>query len=282
MWRQLLIRGCLVLALLGFHTGISSAGDSPKATPQKSPLPSRNIGDLNWMTFREIVPQKINTVLLPVGTLEAHGVLNNGADNTVPEKLSQLIAERIDALVAPVIPYGVTGSLARFPGGIRIEPEVFEAYCEQVVRGLANCGFKNIIIVNGHGPNRQPLDQVAQRVSSQTPARILVFDWWTYTADITEEVYGQSGGHAGINETAAILAINPKLVESNRYSKELATPIDRAFTAYPYPSTILLYKAGEGYPDFDRRKAALFFEKVVDKCSRLIKDVIAKWDAAGL
>ena len=35
---------------------------------------------INWMEFREWVPAKINTVLLPLGTLEPHGVTANGAD----------------------------------------------------------------------------------------------------------------------------------------------------------------------------------------------------------
>ena len=39
---------------------------------------------MNWMEFREVVPAKVQTVLLPTGTVEAHGVANNGADVTVP------------------------------------------------------------------------------------------------------------------------------------------------------------------------------------------------------
>ena len=39
----------------------------------------RELADLNWMEFREVVPAKIRTVLLPTGTMEAHGVVNNCA-----------------------------------------------------------------------------------------------------------------------------------------------------------------------------------------------------------
>ncbi len=47
------------------------------------PLPAqstREMNDLNWMEFRELVPARIQTVLLPTGTMEAHGVANNGAE----------------------------------------------------------------------------------------------------------------------------------------------------------------------------------------------------------
>jgi hypothetical protein len=43
-------------------------------------LPSRELDDLNWMEFSEIVPAKVKTVLLTTGTVEAHGVVNSGAD----------------------------------------------------------------------------------------------------------------------------------------------------------------------------------------------------------
>ena len=72
---------------------------------------SRQLADLNWMEFRELVPSKIQTVLLPTGTLEAHGVINNGADTTAPADLAAGMAPRLNALVAPAVPYGLTGNL---------------------------------------------------------------------------------------------------------------------------------------------------------------------------
>ena len=39
---------------------------------------------INWMEFAEWVPGKIDTVLLPLGTLEPHGVTANGTDIFAP------------------------------------------------------------------------------------------------------------------------------------------------------------------------------------------------------
>src|SRR3990172_2393393 len=74
---------------------------------------SRRMDDLNWMEFREIVPAKVKTVLLTTGTLEPHGVVNNGADNLAPVRIAEAVAPEVNALLAPHIPYGVTGSMAR-------------------------------------------------------------------------------------------------------------------------------------------------------------------------
>jgi creatinine amidohydrolase len=61
-----------------------------------------------------------------------------------------------------------------------------------------------------------------------------------------------------------------------------AIPAPNTWSAYPFPSSILLYKEGEGYPTFDSDKARTFFNKVNDKIARLIEDTIQKWDLANL
>jgi creatinine amidohydrolase len=61
-----------------------------------------------------------------------------------------------------------------------------------------------------------------------------------------------------------------------------AIPESNTWNAYPFPSSILLYKEGEGYPDFDVAKAKTYFKKVNDKVARLIEETIAKWNMAGL
>ena len=244
-------------------------------------VPHRKLEDYNWMEFKLTVPSKVDTVLLVTGTLEAHGVGNNGADFTVPYHLCQLISDEVNAIIAPYIPYGRTVSLAPYSGGFGISEEVFKGYVREVLEGLATIGFKNIIIINGHGPNRQPVDEAATEIALARNVRCLTIDWWSYTADITTEVFGEDGGHAGVNENAAMLAVDPSLIHKEFYSEKLASPLDPSYTAIPSPSSILLYKAGEGYPNFDLDQAKLYMNKVAEKLAKLIKDTIRRWDEAG-
>ena len=98
-------------------------------------------------------------------------------------------------------------------------------------------------------------------------------------------VFGEDGGHAGNTETAYMMAIDPQLIQRKRYrGSKMATaiPAPNTWNAYPFPSSILVYKEGEGYPDFDLAKAKSYFTKVNDKVARLIGDTIRKWDSAGL
>ncbi len=244
---------------------------------------TRSLEELNWMEVRDLVPARVTTILIPAGILEAHGVVNNGADNLVPESLATRLAGRVNALVAPAIKYGVMGSLDEFPGTFGVAPPVFEAYATEVLRGLAGLGFRNIVVLNGHGPNGDPLRAAARRVFEETDARLIVMEWWTMTADLVEQIWGEAGGHAGNNETAAVLAIRPDLVHRDRYTgAEMSTPRPDGWTAFPFPSSILLYRPGQGLPDFDRAKARRYFDGTVDRLATVIADVIAKWDRAGL
>jgi creatinine amidohydrolase len=141
-------------------------------------------------------------------------------------------------------------------------------------------------MLNGHGGGQTAiLSALAQEVGRETQTRILVVNWWSYTSDVCQEVFGQDGGHAGNTETAFMMAVDPELVQPERYTgPEMATtiPAPNTWSAYPFPSSILLYKEGQGYPIFDPKLAQTYFDKVNDKVARLIEDTITKWNLAKL
>jgi creatinine amidohydrolase len=247
---------------------------------------TREMERINWLEFAEWVPAKIKTVLLPLGTLEAHGAIPNGTDIIAPVAIARAIAARVNAVIAPVVAYGFTGVLDAYPGSFTVPENVYREYVRAVLHGLARNKFRNIIMLNGHGGGQTAiLSVLAQEVGRETTTRILVVNWWSYCSDITKEVFGEDGGHAGNTETSYILAVDPSLVSETRYSgPEMATaiPAPNTWSAYPFPSSILLYKEGEGYPVFDPAKARTFFDKVNDKIAHLVEQTIKKWDMAGL
>jgi creatinine amidohydrolase len=271
----LIILSCCLTAILS-STAIAQTADV---------VSTREMSDINWMEFKEVIPSKINTVILPTGTLEPHGVINNGADITAPVAIARKIAREVNAMIAPVVPYGITGSMEAYPGAFSISEPTYRAYMREVIAGLAKNGFRNIIIVNGHGgPQTAVLTQVAAEVGQDKRVRTLVVNWWSFASDVTLAVFGEDGGHAGWNETAFVQAIDPKLVDRKRYSDQLATPNPPpgTYSAYPAPSSITLYKEGQGYVRFDQKKADDYFAKVTDKIAKLILDIRRKWDMAGL
>ena len=279
-------RGALLLMLCALGAAApqaQTARNSPE--PRDAVVSTREMDRINWMEFREVVPSKIQTVLLPTGTLEPHGVANNGADNTAPLAIARRIAPRVNAMIAPVLPYGITGSMEAYPGAFQITESAYRPFVKQIMEGLAKNGFRNIIVVNGHGgPQTAVLNSVAAEVSAERRVRTLVVNWWSFASDITKQVFGEDGGHAGWNETAFVQAVDPTLVHPERYKPELATayPAPGTWAAAPFPSSIGLYQPGQGYPRFDQKKADEYFRKVNDKVANLINDIVRKWDMAGV
>ncbi|HET9419180.1 MAG TPA: creatininase family protein [Chthoniobacterales bacterium] len=246
---------------------------------------TREMERINWLEFDEWVPAKIKTVLLPLGTLEAHGVTANGTDIIAPVAMAREIAPRVNAMIAPAIAYGFTGVLDAYPGSFTIPEAPYREYVRAVMTGLAKNKFKNLILLNGHGGGQTAiLAALAQEVGRETGTRILLVNWWSYCSDVTLEVFGEDGGHAGDNETAYVMAIDPALVDEKRFNRDMVTamPAPNTWSAYPFPSSIMLYNQSQGYPRFDSVKAKSYFAKVNDKIAQLIEETIRKWDMAGL
>jgi creatinine amidohydrolase len=257
------------------------------AQTEKDIVSTREMDRINWMEFKEVVPSRISTVLLPTGTLEPHGVINNGADNTAPFAIAKTIARRTNAMIAPTLSYGITGSLEAYPGAFQITESAYRPFVKQILEGLAKNGFRSIIILNGHGGGQTAvLQSIASEVAIEKHVRTMVINWWTFASDETKEVFGEDGGHAGNNETAFIQAIDPTLVHPERYKgPEMTTSLPSpagSWSAVPFPSSIELYQKNQGYPIFDAAKAELYYRKVTDKVANLIIDTVRKWDMAGL
>jgi len=272
-----------VAVLLAAGPGTWSAQSQSKPDPAKIPT-TREMNLLCWQEFGDLVPTGVDTVLVPMGSLEPHGVIPNGTDNIAPEAMARDIAERVNALVAPTLNYGVTASMKAYPGAVSISEEAYGPFAEQILQNLADNKFKNIIVLNGHGGNTTLLNQAATRVSAQSRVRILVVNWWSLADEITKSVFKQNGGHAGNNETAYVQAVVPAHVHPERYTKMMASPNAPAgaFYAVPVTSSIGLYEKDQGYPTFDPSQAKEYFRRVNELVAGLILDTVAKWDLAGV
>lgn len=163
--------------------------------------------------FREDVIGRIDTAILPTGSVEAHGQhCPLGTDNMAPWYFAQKIeAQHPDrVLILPAVPYGHTPDLNQFAGTISISSDTFRGYVADIGRGAAQWGMKNLILLNGHGGNTGAL-QAAMEDIAQENIRVVLVNWWL---DYSQQILGITSGqgHAGEDETSVMLAIAPDLV----------------------------------------------------------------------
>ena len=237
----------------------------------------RHLQRLNWLNVKKLVPGEIDTAILPVGTVEAHGSACLGTDNLIPETIAEGIAERINALIAPTVNYGITKSLYRYPGGFTIKPSTFRLYVRDVLDSLADSNFKNVILLNGHGGNNGDLKAIANEFHYEKKANIAVLHWWELCAEMTKEFFGHVGGHAGTDETAMVQAIDPSLADEKMHDNELAYNFRSGADVYPVPGSILLYVEGEGQPNFNVKQARQYREKVIEVVGEFTEMVLGRW-----
>jgi creatinine amidohydrolase len=235
------------------------------------------IDRLHWKELKRIVPDRTSTVLLPIGILEAHGASALGTDILIPERLAEMAAKKTGALVAPTIPYGVPGSLGGYPGTVGVRADVFSDYVLDVLHGLAATGFRSIFIINGHGGNNEDLKETARAGFQSTGAHGAVIHWWLEAADLTLEVFGGAGGHGGADETAAMLAIDPALVETRPKAVDAAFVVRPSVVTFPAPSSLLTYGEGAAPISYDEEKARDFLSKVAARIEELVEEIESRW-----
>lgn len=221
-------------------------------------------------------------MILPVGTIEAHGAIPLGTDNLIPEALADALAPTLSALVAPTVAYGVTNSLLPYPGSTTVSSATFRAYLFEAAAGLVDAGFGRIVLLNGHGGQSDEVAEVVARLFNEKRAYAVAVEWWGFCAELSREVYGEhASGHAGVEETAMVLATAPDLVDRERSPSVRRAPRRAGLRARPFPASVILDRpevGGDGAPDLDPEKAERFFRGCVSRLEEALRDVFLGWD----
>jgi creatinine amidohydrolase len=168
--------------------------------------------------FKELAG-KIDTVIIPVGSLEAHGMhCPLGTDNSIPERLCSDLEAKIGAevLIAPALNYGYTPSLTAFAGTVSIPAETLLSFYSELGTSFIRMGAKHIVFMNGHGGNIPMLTIACDRVAKAGGYALAISWWTTFSADILKICNTQ--GHAGEDETSLILAIDASLIDDSKRS----------------------------------------------------------------
>ena len=131
-------------------------------------LPSRYFADL---TQPEIAAQlkKNPFVILPCGSVEQHGPhLPTGTDTLAANIIAHAVAERMDGLVLPATPFGVTPMHMPFEGTITLTPDTYMRVQTETCVSTAKHGAKQLMIINWHEGNIPSL-AIAAEVAAPRP-----------------------------------------------------------------------------------------------------------------
>ena len=180
-----------------------------------STLPSRYFWEL---TQPEIAAQfrKNPLVILPAGSVEQHGPhLPTGTDIFASNVIGHAVAERMDGLVLPGGPLGVTPMHMPFEGTITLSPQTYIQVVAETCASTAKHGAKYLLILNWHEGNIPSLAIAAERLHREHNMTVLIVQ----ACYVAAELYGHECGgltHGGEIEALAVLACRPDLVHLDR------------------------------------------------------------------
>ena len=133
------------------------------------------IDDLTWPEIRDAIAAGKHTAIVYTGSSEQNGPhMVIGKHNIVAHYAAQRIAEQLgDALVYPVMPFSVTGTLSpktghmRFPGSVTIPAEAYAAVVRGVAQSALGAGFKVVALMGDHGGGQAELAKVAKELDAK-------------------------------------------------------------------------------------------------------------------
>jgi len=250
--------------------------------------PSMLIEDITSDKASKIIGT-IDTLILPVGTLEAHGPhCSVAADVIVPVKMAQeiekLAGDRV--YIAPIIPYGHTWHLKDFPGSHDIPGEILSEYVFQVLKGFySTWKIKYAVILNGHGGNDESLALAAEKAASMG-LKTIVLDWWSggfLTA--LEKVVPDMDGHAGEGETSLVWNVGEKYVDAKIIPKEdHVRPINKTIAGFSniYDPSFTAAVFRGAYMGRPSRASMEKGRRLNEESARVVVDLVDKFRSGNL
>ena len=182
---------------------------------------------LSDMTYKHVerLAARTDIALFPIAPTEAHGPhLPMSVDlisaNEITARAAGKLAEQgIETLIAPPLTYALADIANSFAGNITIRFETVANMVEDVCVGLAKWGFTRIMIICGHGEDRnlEAIIEGTVRAHRLATLSMAVSDWFMAglprIVPLCREAHPEWDWHAGEWETALLLLRRPDLVD---------------------------------------------------------------------
>lgn len=142
----------------------------------------------NWMQM-EAYLKNDQRVILVLGACEQHGYLSLLTDVRIPMALAKAASHTSGVIIAPPFNFGCSPYFLNYPGTISLRLHTYLDVVEDVLRSLYDTGFRQIVILNGHGGNTPVKTHLVELMNKLPDLEIRWYAWWTTqtVADIAKK-----------------------------------------------------------------------------------------------
>jgi creatinine amidohydrolase len=176
--------------------------------------------ELKFLTWPDVESylETDDRIIVPLGSTEQHGPRAVfGTDHLIPEAIGREVADKTATIVAPTIAIGMSIHHLEFKGSLTFRPSTMIHVFRDIIWSLQQGGFKRILILNGHGGNRNTMQAMLSEVGNEMLDMKIKFRCWWETdgvKDYLDEHFGvREGHHAAPSETSQIMYLYPDVVK---------------------------------------------------------------------
>lgn len=227
---------------------------------------------------RDEIEERLAThpvALLPIGATEQHGHhLPLGTDSFLAEDYALRIAERVEGIVLPTIPFGYSWVWKDLPGTVTVGYRTLEAYLRDVIESVERSGYGALAIVDGHESNVTTMKYVVRDHAARSEFPVIRLFYPGLARVLAEHL--ESGTwhgmiHACEFETSMLLQTRPELVDMDKAVREYP-PFSEDY-AYGAEQLGALSESGVfGDPTLaSPAKGRAMFDALVDEAVRIIE-----------
>ncbi len=178
--------------------------------------------------FEEAVRQCGGVGIIPIGVLEAHAShLPLGTDMFTAHFVACGAAEQETAIVFPPYPFSINHETAHLPGGLVINRDLAFALLENICDEMHRNGIYKIILISGHGGNRNFLPLFVQTLPEKAREYVVYYADLPVVPEDETLLDHPEIGHACEAETSMMRHINDGLVKMDRVPPKPFTSLDR-------------------------------------------------------
>ncbi len=202
--------------------------------------------ELTAEDFAKAVAQAKSVCVLPMGVVEKHGPSGPlGTDLLVVRQVALKAAESEYALVFPWYFAGQISEAKHQPGTVAYSGELQFELLRATTSEMARNGCRKIVLVNGHGGNGA-LVQHFMQAELDRPHDYVVYTFSGMSGPAKASPAAAPSrpgvdGHAGENEIAMVMAINPGIAHPERGASESGANQKRLALPYGVSTAISWY-----------------------------------------
>jgi creatinine amidohydrolase len=235
---------------------------------------------MHYLTREEVTRRAKEgyAIVVPLAATEQHGPhLPVFTDSLICEHIVtgaiRKAAETVRVLMMPVLTVGCSQHHLSFGGTLSFTSMTYMQMLRDIGESLVADGFKKIIFINAHGGNESIMVQTANDLAVKHPVWVASTAYWRVARSALMELnaseIGMVPGHAGGFESAAVMALMPELVRTERMQ---TTHVNREWIHASTPGTFI-GRHGEltgydGYTDAPHKATAeagrIYLETIVN------------------